>query len=95
MRLRQAQGVCGGGVSGRLGEKGRESGAAGIQEGGPGMYVGSVGTAGRVCMDLQLKWRDIKAAGGEHCEGGETAQVSAARGSVCAGHRESKEPRLK
>lgn len=47
-----------------LEEKGRESGAAGIQEGGPGTYVGSEGTGGRVCMDLQLKRRDVKAAGG-------------------------------
>lgn len=54
-RLRQAQGVCGGG--GLWGaverEAGRESGAVSIQEGGPATYVGRVGMAGIAYRDIQ------------------------------------------
>lgn len=81
-------------VRGRLEEKGRESGAAGIQEGGPGTSVGSVGTAGRVCMDLQLKHRHAKAAGGEHCERGETSTGLCSKG-LSVQVTGSAEPRLK
>lgn len=74
-----------GGVSRRLGENGRESGAAGIQEGGPGTYVGSVGTAGRVCMDLQLKRRDVRqqrgGRGGESTVRGERQHRSLQQGA--------------
>lgn len=87
-------------VSRELEGKGRrESRTAGIQEGGTGTHVGSMGTAGIVRVDIQPKKRNAQAAGrkagGEHGESGDRDRPLQ-QGLVCAGLRESRaEPSLK